>query len=631
MAFAQSVLEQLGRPVLGIADRLRAIRERAIPPPDATLLRAEEIEPVGDLPIRPAAFLWRFVARRYLGRYAVMIALVLAAQACQTFEPYVLKQLINGLSAVPMIAAASALGLFALLAGLWIGDTILMRCYQAIDIYTAPYLREQVQNQMFGYLLGHSPRYFQDNFAGKLGQKIKESGRASLSIMEMLSFDATKLVVLLAVALCLLAAQDGHLALLLGAWSLAYVAASGLLALRCVRLSKAMSAAVSTSSGKLIDAISNADSIRSFAKWRFERVFLSRYFGEERVRSMRLRWFLILMRLFQATAVLSMLVTLVWLALADTLAGRMDVGSFAMVLTLASLISTNVWSLSNRMLDFFDAWGTLSEAIELVTQPHEIVDHAEARPLVVRRGAIDFERVSYSHPNGQPLFDALDLAIGAGEKVALVGPSGAGKSTLVKLIRRQFEPQSGRILIDGQDIAAVTWDSLNDAIAEVSQAPGIFHRPVGENIRYGRLEAGDAELRQAAMRAHCHEFILKRPTGYMTIVGEQGIKLSGGERQRVAIARALLKDSRILVLDEATSALDSESEHLIQEALWELMRSRTVIAIAHRLSTIKGMDRIVYLQEGAILEQGSHAELVMRAGAYARLWNRQVGGFIGAA
>jgi ATP-binding cassette subfamily B protein len=249
----------------------------------------------------------------------------------------------------------------------------------------------------------------------------------------------------------------------------------------------------------------------------------------------------------------------------------------------------------------------------------------------VRQGEIVFEDISFSHSDGHPVFQGLNLRIKAGEKVGLVGKSGAGKSTLVKLLRRQFEPQGGRILIDGQNVSEVTWDSVNEAIAEVQQMPGVFHRPVRDNIRYSKPEADETVVVSAAKDAHAHDFISGREAGYDTIVGEQGIKLSGGERQRVAIARALVKDAKILVLDEATSSLDSESEHLIQEALFELMRGRTVIAIAHRLSTIVGMDRIVYLENGRIVEQGNHAELLARGGPYAQLWNRQVGGFIDAA
>ncbi|HUA51868.1 MAG TPA: ABC transporter ATP-binding protein [Candidatus Sulfotelmatobacter sp.] len=599
---------------------------------------SELAQPVRVLPTTPWAFLAHFAREGFVARYVSMMAAVVLAQICQTLDPYVLKLLINRVTAalgIDVAARASVtgpiFGLFGLMVALWFADTFLVRCYQMIDIYTAPWLRKRVQTRMFGYLLGHSPRYFQENFAGKLGQKVKEAGRACVSIMEMVTFDLTKIVVMLIVSMILLIAQRPQLALLLGGWMVVYLIGSSLLAYRCVGLSKAFSASVSTSSGKLIDAIANADTIRSFARWRHERGFLEEYLETERARSVRLRWFLTVIRIFQSVAVLSMIAGLCWFALSDMLAHGGDLGSFTLVFSLSGLIAMNVWNLSNRMLDFFDNMGTLTEAIELVTQPHEIIDRPGARPLVVTAGRIDVEAVSFAHPDGLTLFDRLTLHIGAGEKVALVGPSGGGKSTFVKLLRRQFEPSAGRILIDGQDIAHVTWDSVNAAIAEVSQAPGVFHRPVGANIRYGRLDADEDALLTAARRAHSHDFIARRPTGYDTIVGEQGIKLSGGEKQRIAIARALLKDARILILDEATSSLDSESEHLIQEALWDLMVGRTVIAIAHRLSTITGMDRIIYLQAGRIVEQGSHAELVARGGAYSRMWRRQVGGFIGAA
>ncbi len=602
----------------------------------SSVVGAELAEPVHYLPATPWVFLAHFVRAGSPGRHAAMVLAVVLAQICQTLDPYVLKLLINRVTgALGMPADARPTGaifaIFTLMVVLWFADTFLVRCYQMIDVYTAPSLRKRVQTRMFGYLLGHSPRYFQENFAGKLGQKIKEAGRACVSIMEMVTFDLTKILTMLVVSMTLLISQRPPLAVLLGGWMVVYLIGSSLLAYRCVGLSKAFSASVSTSSGKLIDAIANADTIRSFARWRHERVFLDDFLETEKRRSIKLRWFLTAIRLFQSVAVLSMIAGMCYLALADMLARGGDLGSFTLVLALSSLIAMNVWNLSNRMLDFFDSMGTLTEAIELVTQPHEITDRPGARPLVVTAGRIDVEQVSFAHPDGLTLFDRLSLGIRAGEKVALVGPSGGGKSTFVKLLRRQFEPHAGRILIDRQDIAAVTWDSVNAAIAEVSQAPGVFHRPVGDNIRYGRLDADDAALVGVARRAHSHDFIVGRPTGYGTIVGEQGIKLSGGERQRIAIARALLKDARILILDEATSSLDSESEHLIQEALWDLMAGRTVIAIAHRLSTITGMDRIVYLHAGRIVEQGSHAELVARGGAYARMWRRQVGGFIGAA
>ncbi len=593
---------------------------------------AGRIRPVAALPTRPWAFLWAAVSERSLPNYAAMILVAMLGQAVETWVPQGLKLLINAVSAdtAQGVASPRSVLLFLAMVGAWFGSTMLFRVYQAIDIRTGPALRRRVQNRMFGYLLGHSPRYFQENFAGRLGQKIKESGRASLTILEMLCFDLARLITMLAVAIALLGRADPLMASLLFAWIVVYLAVTSTLARRCVTLSKAFSAAYSLSTGKLIDAITNADTVRAFAKWRHERAFLDRFFVGEQACSMRLRGFLTMMRCVQAVAVSAMLGTMMWLALTRTAARGLDIGTFAMVFSLTNLISLNVWNLSNRMLDFFEQLGTLTEAIDLVTASHEIVDRPGAPDLAPGPGAVRFDRVTFSHPDGTPLFRELSLDIAAGEKVALVGPSGAGKSTLVKLLRRHYQPQSGRVLIDGQDIAVVSWDSVNQAIAEVSQAPGVFHRPVRDNIRYGRLDAGQDAVERAAQQAHCHDFIIRRPEGYDTIVGEQGIKLSGGERQRVAIARALLKDSRILVLDEATSALDSESEHLIQQALFRLMKGRTVIAIAHRLSTITGMDRILYLEDGRIIETGSHAALLGRGGAYARLWNRQVGGFLAA-
>jgi ATP-binding cassette subfamily B protein len=398
-----------------------------------------------------------------------------------------------------------------------------------------------------------------------------------------------------------------------------------------VLLSKNFSEEVSTSTGRLIDAITNADLVRAFAKATYERRFLSFFLTDEMNASRRLRRFLIMMRTFMQFATLALLIGLLAAASMDALSGAITLGAFAMVYFLGSSIARSVQELSFRMLDYFEQLGTLAEALELVSQQHEIVDAPNAKPLVVSDGAISIQHIRFAHPDGQVVFSDLSLDIKAGEKVGLVGPSGAGKSTLVKMLRRQYEPQSGRILIDGQDISLVTWDSLNEGIAEVQQTPGVFHRAVRDNIRYARPSAREEEVVRAAADAHAHAFIQARSTGYGTIVGEQGIKLSGGERQRVAIARALVKDAKILVLDEATSSLDSESEHLIQEGLWTLMQGRTVIAIAHRLSTVASMDRIVYLEAGRIIEDGPHRELLAKGGAYAKLWNRQMGGFIDAA
>ncbi|MCE9523830.1 MAG: ABC transporter ATP-binding protein/permease [Alphaproteobacteria bacterium] len=586
------------------------------------------------VPGTPFGFLWFLVSRHYRGRLAAFVACVALATAIEAMSPYVLGRMINALTATVQSGEQdwSAVGVFvALFACVWYLPALIVRGAEAIDIYMSPRMRALAQKYLFAYLMGHSPRYFQENFAGKLGQKVKQAGQATVSLLNILAFECVRILVLLAVGGILLALQNVFYAALLFGWAVIYLSVVTWLARRCVNLSKIFSDEVSTSTGRLIDAIANADLVRAFARGGFERQFMSRYLADEMNASQSLRWFLIVMRIFMATAMLALLMGLIVLAIRDTLSGAITVGGFTMIFFLGTMIARSVQELSYRMLDFFEQLGTLAEALELVTQEHEIVDRPDAKPLAVRQGEIAFEDISFSHADGHPVFQGLNLRIKAGEKVGLVGKSGAGKSTLVKLLRRQFEPQGGRILIDGQNVSDVTWDSVNEAIAEVQQMPGVFHRAVRDNIRYSKPEADEAVVVSAAKDAHAHDFIAGREFGYDTIVGEQGIKLSGGERQRVAIARALVKDAKILVLDEATSSLDSESEHLIQEALFELMRGRTVIAIAHRLSTIVGMDRIVYLEDGRIVEQGSHAELLARGGAYALLWNRQVGGFIDAA
>ena len=605
--------------------------------PDQVLERPEplaEAEGMTRVPSAPFAFMWYLIRKHFLGRVIVLVLLAASATSVEAFGPYALSRLINAITAAVETRASfsdAILPWLGLLAAIWLGSTLAYRAYEAVDVATSPRMRALAQKYMFAYLMGHSPRYFQENFAGKLGQKVKQAGQATVGILGIVGFEMVRVAMMMFVGGVLMFMTHASYAIVLAVWAVLYLAIVFALAKRCVVYSKALSNEISTSTGRLIDAIANADLVRAFAKADYERRFISHFLIDEMNASRRLRSFLIVMRTFMAIATLALLLGLVALAGQDALSGAITVGAFAMIFFLANQIIRSVQELSYRLLDYFEQLGTLAEALELVSQSHEIVDAPNAQPLAVREGAIRYENIKFAHPDGLQVFDGLNLAIRPGEKVGLVGPSGAGKSTLVKLLRRQFEPQAGRIVIDNQDISHVTWDSLNEAIAEVPQVASIFHRAVRDNIRYAKPGADEGEVLRAASEAYAHEFITGRSTGYDTIVGEQGIKLSGGERQRVAIARALVKDARILVLDEATSSLDSESEHLIQQALWTLMQGRTVIAIAHRLSTIAGMDRIVYLEAGRIVEEGPHRELLAKGGAYARLWNRQMGGFINAA
>lgn len=572
----------------------------------------------------PIVFLLHYMGRR-LGSHLLVLVAVLAAVGCAIGAQYGVKNLVDVLGAgrTSNVHLWSAV---ALLLALVAGDNLLWRLagWVASNVFVG--VGGDLRLDLFDHLTGHGTRYFADQFPGALAGRITAAANATWTIENSLAWTTIPTTTAVTSSIAVLGFVDWQITVVL----FAIVATMGFFIARAAargqQLHHRFASRAAAFSGNLADVIGNIGLVRAFGAAALERRRLSGDIEQEMSAQRDSVRALERLRLVHALAVFAVTAGVLAWSVGLWRAHRITTGDVVLTTSLGFTVLHASRDLAMAVVELVQHFARLGEAVEVLGRPHEMADARDARPLIRLGGSVSFVNVCFGYAGPGRVLQDFSLHIPAGQKVGLVGRSGAGKSTVLALLQRLYDPEAGRVLIDEQDISEVTQDSLRAAIAVVHQDISLFHRSVLENLRYGRPEASDEDVLHAAEAARCTEFIHRLPRGIDTVVGERGLNLSGGERQRLAIARAFLRDAPIVLLDEATSALDTDSERSIQEALLRLVKGRTVIAIAHRISTLESFDRILVLEHGRIVEDGTPAELLRHHGIYRHLYMRQLAG-----
>ena len=550
--------------------------------------------------------------------------------ACDVIAPLIYRQFFNQLAIDPIHQANRAslkeiyhtiFVLSIVSAVSWIG----WRSYaKALQYYESRTMKD-LTDYCFVYLQNHSHRFFTDNFSGALVKRVNRFAMSFEVIADQFTLGMGPTILRVICIVGILFWRNATIGMVFLAWTVMFVGFNVFLAMWKMKFDLAYAEMDTKVTARLSDTITNATNLKLFAGIDREIDQFKKITDEHqrtRYKSWDLSWY---SDGIQALSISALEIIVLVMGVRYWLTGTLTIGDFILLRSYLSNLTENVRQVGQNIRRIYESMADANEMTEILLTAHEVVDDEHAVTLTVSKGTVEFRDVQFSYvQNAHLVLQDFTLKIENGRRVGIVGPSGGGKSTILKLLVRLHDVNVGAILIDNQNIAHVTQSSLHRNIAFVPQDPILFHRTLMENIRYARPNASDDEVIKAAKSAHCHKFISNFPAGYMTVVGERGVKLSGGERQRVAIARAILMDAPILILDEATSSLDSESETYIQDALSKLFVGRTVIAVAHRFSTIRNMDRIVVVKSGAIVEEGSH-ELLLKIenGLYRKLWNFQ--------
>ena len=588
-----------------------------------------QIQDENVIPLKPIAFA-RYVSRPYIAWGVGATTAVLLATAISRGSTYVVKFITDDVVAFGQgLVSADAIWKWALIfPGIYFANELIWRMSGFCGMRWITNAVAESNRRLFGYLSEHSANYFSDRHAGALVNKISNASSGVEKLMAEWLWQFLPLFVSLAVDVWLTYAAHPYFMYALLGWMAVYIPLNVLFVSRLHKLSFAYAESSSLLKGKMVDSTSNVDTVQYTGSIEYEKRHIGTHITGQRITHLREWWYSEWVLVTNGVLLAIFAFAMFALAMYLISAGTISVGTLILIILVVTELEHRMFFLGQHLTQVVSYYGQVNEGLKELLEPHEIVDKPAAKPLKVRDGAIDFEKLDFSYRGNRVFFGNFDLRIGGGEKVGLVGHSGAGKSTLVSLLQRRFDLDGGRILIDGQSVSDVSLDSLRQSIAFVPQSTSLFHRPIVENIRYGRLDASDDDVMRAAELAQADCFVRELPEGYHTKVGERGVMLSGGQRQRISVARAVLRNAPILLLDEATSALDSISEAAIQKALADLMRGKTVIAIAHRLSTLRAMDRIVVMDEGQIVEDGTHDQLLALCGVYASLWDSQVSGFI---
>jgi ATP-binding cassette subfamily B protein len=582
--------------------------------------------------LRPSGDCYRFI-REALGPFRAYLYGLFGVAFYLGLDPsifsYLLKAMLDTMAQAKTSGAwLPAITVLAIYIGTGAICAVLFRLNDWLLMYIKPGLERTIANKLIDHLTAHAHQFYQEHMTGNLISKFNDVAESIPDLLEILVSRITFRIVTIIAGILTLWLFMPTAAAIMGIWAAGFIIGAALVARKIHALSEEASEVHAQATGETTDTLANMLSVRLFSARDFERGRISTVFKDWFDAIQRREWFLIKFYTLLCFWWILRDITSLWLIAHLFAHDQISLGDVAMFISMSVHFTMILWDITQDISKSVKLWGKITQGLTTLLTPPAIIDQAYAPELAVQHGKIIFSDVSFAYRTGIPLFNKLSVTIGSGQKVGLVGYSGAGKTTFVNLLLRLYDIQSGSISIDGQDIAQVTQKSLREHIAFIPQEPSLFHRTIRENIRYGNHYASDQEVIEAAQRAHADEFIRLIPEGYDALVGDRGIKLSGGQRQRIAIARAFLKHAHILVMDEATSALDSVTEKYIQESFSDLMTNCTTLVIAHRLATLLAMDRILVFDNGQIVEDGSHAELMDRNGLYATMWRAQSCGFL---